>query len=156
MASNTNSPQKGQGVNEPDKRQSIQSDAADVDWMIMSDVSTRIGGSSQLKPESNPASSSSQASINQDTENDLEDLEWLRSLGLDEPIERSPSPKNTAAPSNNNVENIDWLIMTNLQPRIDNPDSSAKANLPYPDIAQSRTTFQPSLQEDFSIDIGLD
>ena len=163
MASNKNSPQKSQGANEPDKRQSIQSDAADVDWMIMSDVSTRIGGSSQLKPSSNQASSPSQESINQDTQNDLEDLEWLRSLGLDEPIERSPSPKDESisnksvskATENNDVENIDWLIMTNLQTRIDNPESRAKANLPYPDIAQSKTTLQPFAQEDLPIDIGL-
>jgi hypothetical protein len=67
MASNKNIPQKDQGANEPDKKQSVQSDAANVDWMIMSDINTRIGGSPELQSSSNqaPAKSSSQISSNQ-------------------------------------------------------------------------------------------
>jgi len=93
MASNRNIPPKGQGANEPDKKtnqQSVSADAANVDWMIMSDLSTRIGGSPQAK-QGQPAQNSSlnsapQSNTNQSIDDDLEDLEWLRSLGLDEPI----------------------------------------------------------------------
>ena len=49
MASNKNIPQQDQGANEPDKKQPFSSEAADVDWMIMSDVSTQIGGSLETK-----------------------------------------------------------------------------------------------------------
>ncbi len=157
MASNTNSPKKVKGSNEPDKKLSVQSDAADVDWMIMTDISTRIGGSSQIKPKSNPVSLSPQKSINQSTEDDREDLEWLQSLDLNEPIKRSPAPTNTAAESNNNnVEDIDWLIMTNLQTKIDDSDIKAKVDPSYKDISQSKTTFQSFEQEASTIDIGLD
>ncbi len=91
--------------------------------MIMANASKQIGGSSDLKPESNQASLLTQVSINQEAENDLEDLKWLRSIGLDEPIERLPSPKNTPTSNscginhtvNNDVHNIDWLIMTDWQ-----------------------------------------
>ena len=128
MASNKNIPQKSQGANEPDKKQSVQSDAADVDWMIMSDISTRIGGSPEIKSSSNQslAGSASQISSNQDADHDLDDLEFLRSIGLDEEIESPPSSRNTAntsgsyssqATDNDEVNNIDWLIVTDLSTR---------------------------------------
>ena len=165
MASNKNIPQKGQGANEPDKK----ADAADVDWMIISDISTRIGGSPDSKSGSNqsPVSSPSQVFSNQAAENDLEDLEWLRSLGLDEPIERSTSSRNTSntsnsqgsiPPNNNEVGDIDWLIVSDLKTRMDDSDIKAKANPSYQDIGQSQTTLQPkpdSLSFDEE-DLGLD
>lgn len=149
MASNKNIPQKDQGANQPDKK----ADAADVDWMIMSDISTRIGGSpdTKSKPNQSPTSSSSQVFSNQDTDNDLEDLEWLRSLGLDEPIERSVPSRNTSntsnsqestTPNNNEVGDIDWLIVTDLKAKMDESDN-AKSPTSYQDIGQSQTTLQP-------------
>ncbi len=176
MASNKNIPQKGQGANEPDKKQSVQSDAADVDWMIMSDISTRIGGSPTIKSSSNqsPVRSSSQISSNQDADHDLEDLEFLRSIGLDDAIE-SPSSilRNTAntsgsygskATDNNEVNNIDWLIVTDLNVRKENAEIKTQSNYSYQDISQSQTTLQPltdnimdSLDENLGLDLdGLD
>ncbi|WP_055074319.1 pentapeptide repeat-containing protein [Pseudanabaena sp. 'Roaring Creek'] len=164
MASNKNNPIKGQGVNEPDKKQSLQSDAADVDWMIISDLSTRIGGVPQQKVEPNQTNPppSSQPSSAQTTENDLEDLEWLRSLGLDEPIERSSSQRNTssnsyankpqAKESDSDLGNIDWLIVTDLKTRMDEPENKPKADSANPRIDPVKTTLQP-LQD---INIGLD
>ncbi len=156
MASDKNNPQKGQGSNKPDPQKSSGNDAADVDWMIMSDLSTRIGGSPQPKPASNQLSgnSSSQLLNNQANENDLEDIEWLRSLGLDEEIERSPSTKKTSSSQGSNntetkkndVENIDWLIMTDLKTRIDDSEIKAKDKSISPQISQSQTTLQPSSQ----------
>ena len=52
MASDKNSPRKGQGNNQPNDKQSSETDAANVDWMIISDISTRIGGSPQPKEQS--------------------------------------------------------------------------------------------------------
>ncbi|WP_434684299.1 pentapeptide repeat-containing protein [Pseudanabaena minima] len=163
MASNKNIPQKDQGANQPDKK----ADAADVDWMIISDISTRIGGSPDIKSGSNqsPTSSSSQVFSNQAADSDLEDLEWLRSLGLDEPIERSIPSRNTSntsnsqgstTPNNNEVGDIDWLIVTDLKTRMDDSDN-AKPSPSYQDIGQSQTTLQPmpnlpSLDEDLGLD----
>ena len=170
MASNKNIPQKGQGANEPDKRQSVQSDAADVDWMIMSDISTRIGGSPATKPSANqsPARSPSQISINQDATDDLEDLEFLRSIGLDDAIERPSSLRSKAnisgsygskATDNNEVNNIDWLIVTDLNARKENAESKAQSNPSYQDIGQSQTTLQPqtdNIADSLDEDLGLD
>jgi uncharacterized protein YjbI with pentapeptide repeats len=171
MASNKNIPQKGQGANEPDKKQPVQSDAADVDWMIISDISTRIGGSPESKSGVNQSSAmpSSQLSSKQAAENDLEDIEWLRSLGLDEPIERSSSSGNTATNASNSygnnpadnsgVSDIDWLIVSDLNTRMDDSDIKAKANPSYQDIGQIQTTLQPitdNVLEDLDNDLGLD
>ena len=170
MASNKNIPQKGQGANEPDKRQSVQSDAADVDWMIMSDISTRIGGSPATKPSANqsPARSPSQISINQDATDDLEDLEFLRSIGLDDAIESPSSLRSKAnisgsygskATDNNEVNNIDWLIVTDLNARKENEESKAQSNPSYQDIGQSQTTLQPqtdNIADSLDEDLGLD
>jgi hypothetical protein len=160
MASDKNNPQKGQGSNKPDPQQSSGNDAADVDWMIMSDISTRIGGSSQPKPASNQLSGTASSQLlnnqasNQASENDLEDLEWLRSLGLDEEIERSPSTKSTSSGQGSNnadnkkndVENIDWLIMTDLKTRIDDSEIKAKNKSISQTTAQPQTTLQPPIQ----------
>lgn len=167
MASNKNIPQKDQGANNPDSQQSLQSDAADVDWMIMSDISTRIGGSPEIKSNSNQpsAKSSSQIPSNHDADHDLEDLEFLRSIGLDEEIERLPSSRNTAntsgsygskATDNNEVNNIDWLIVTDLNIRKENAEIKEQSNL-Y--IGQSQTTLQPltdSMMDGLDEDFGLD
>ncbi|TYQ27352.1 hypothetical protein PseudUWO311_08485 [Pseudanabaena sp. UWO311] len=174
MASNKNLPQKGQGANEPDKKQSVQSDAADVDWMIMSDISTRIGGSPAVKSSSNqsPARSPSQILSNQEAADDLEDLEFLRSIGLDDAIESPSSLRNTGNTSgsygskttDNEVNNIDWLIVTDLNVRKENAEIKSQSNPSYQDISQSQTTLQPltsnimdSLDEDLGLDLdGLD
>ncbi|MFN8780847.1 MAG: pentapeptide repeat-containing protein [Pseudanabaena sp.] len=162
MASNKNIPQKGQGANEPDKRQSVQSDAADVDWMIMSDISTRIGGSPAIKPSANqsPAKSPSQISINQDVTDDLEDLEFLRSIGFDDAIESPSSLRREANISGNNeVNNIDWLIVTDLNVRKENAESKAQFNPSYQDIGQSQTTLQTqtdNITDSLDEDLGLD
>lgn len=132
MTSNKNSPQKNSGSNQPDKKQSIDSDAANVDWMIMSDLSTRIGGYSEPQQQINNSSNtkSPQASNNQFVDDDLEDLEWLRSLGLDEPIGRSPSPKDVASSgqninkNNDAVDDIDWLIVSDIKTRMVQPENT--------------------------------
>ena len=171
MASNKNSPPTGKGANEPDNDQqnrlSVNTDAADVDWMILSDISTRIGGYPQPTQDSNQASNnlsttpSSQVINNQVVDDDLEDLEWLRSLGLDEPIER-PSQKNaSSSPSNNNVENIDWLIVSDLKTRMVDSDKNPNANPTYQNAAQSNVS-PSSVQADsstsniFDDDLGLE
>ncbi|MCX5934128.1 MAG: hypothetical protein NTU99_04975, partial [Pseudanabaena sp. LacPavin_0818_WC45_MAG_42_6] len=170
MASNKNIPQKDQGANEPDKRESVQSDAANVDWMIMSDISTRIDGSPAIKPSANqsPARSPSQISINQDATDDLEDLEFLRSIGLDDAIESPSSLRSKAnisgsygskATDNNEVNNIDWLIVTDLNARKENAESKAQSNPSYQDIGQSQTTLQPqtdNIADSLDEDLGLD
>jgi len=176
MASNRNIPKKGQGANEPEhNRQSVDADAASVDWMIMSDLSTRIGGSSLSKQQpqqdvKNPSSPPTpQAFSNQLGDEDLEDVEWLRSLGLDEPIERSTNQKNTGSDSlDSNIQNsnpvgdIDWLIVSDLKTRMDSPETD-RVNSGYQNISSSNVTTQPidlggldgldSLLDD---DLGLD
>ncbi|GBO56599.1 hypothetical protein APA_4934 [Pseudanabaena sp. lw0831] len=165
MASNKNIPQKGQGANEPDKKQSVQSDAADVDWMIMSDISTRISGSPEIKSRSNqsPARLASQISSKQD-DDDLDDLEFLRSIGLDDEIESQSSSRNTAntsgsygskATDNNEVNNIDWLIVTDLNISKENVEINAQSNPSYQDVGQSQTTLQ-SLTDNVMDGLGLD
>ena len=171
MASNKNSPPTGKGANEPDNDQqnrlSVNTDAADVDWMILSDISTRIGGYPQPTQDSNQAlnnlstTPSSQVINNQVVDDDLEDLEWLRSLGLDEPIER-PSQKNaSSSQSNNDIENIDWLIVSDLKTRMVDSDKNPNANPPYQDAAQSNVS-PSSIQADslisniFDDDLGLE
>ena len=166
MSSNKNIPQKGQGAGDPDKKQSAQSEAADVDWMIMSDISTRIGGSPAVKSSSNqsPVKSSSQISSNQDVDHDLEDLEFLRSIGLDDAIESPSSSRNTVntsggkATDNNEVNNIDWLIVTDLSVRKENAEIKAQPNPSYQDIGQSQTTLQPltdNMMDGLDEDLGL-
>ncbi|WP_271255211.1 pentapeptide repeat-containing protein [Pseudanabaena sp. Chao 1811] len=173
MASNRNIPKKGQGANEPEhNRQSVDADAASVDWMIMSDLSTRIGGSSQSKQQPQqdvknpPSPPTPQAFNNQLGDDDLEDVEWLRSLGLDEPIERSTNQKNTGSGSldsntqnSNPVGDIDWLIVSDLKTRMDSPEVD-RVNSGYQNISSSNVTTQPidlggldSLLDD---DLGLD
>ncbi|BBC22703.1 pentapeptide repeat-containing protein [Pseudanabaena sp. ABRG5-3] len=176
MASNRNIPQKGQGANEPEhNRQSVDADAASVDWMIMSDLSTRIGGSSQSKQQPQqdaknlPSSPTPQAFNNQLGDDDLEDVEWLRSLGLDEPIERSTNQKNTGSDSldsnaqnSNPVSDIDWLIVSDLKTRMDSPEVDS-INSGYQNTFSSNVTPQAmdldgldgldSLLDD---DLGLD
>ncbi len=164
-------PQKNQGANEPDKKQSVQSDAANVDWMIMSDINTRIGGSPAIKSSSNqsPERAPSQISSNQDASDDLEDLEFLRSIGLDDEIERPSFLRNTGntsgsygskATDNNEVNNIDWLIVTDLNVRKENAEIKAQSIPSYQNIDQSQEKSQPiannimdSLEEDLGLDI---
>jgi uncharacterized protein YjbI with pentapeptide repeats len=167
MASNKNIPQ---GANEPDKRKSVQSDAADVDWMIMSDISTRISGSPEIRssPNQSPAKSTLPISSNPDANDDLEDLEFLRSIGLDEEIERPSLSRNTANtsgslgskdPNNNEVNNIDWLIVTDLNVRKENAEIKAQSNPSYLDIGQSQIPLQPltdNMMDGLDDDLGLD
>ncbi len=167
MASNRNSPPTGQGANEPDNdqqnRQSVDA-VADVDWMIISDISTRISGYPQPTQESNQAlnnlstTSSSQVISNQIVDDDLEDLEWLRSLGLDEPIERSSQKNTSSSQGNNDVENIDWLIVSDLKTRMVDSDKNPNANPIYQDIAPSNTApsnVSPSSIQTDSLDINI-
>ncbi|MBD2178205.1 pentapeptide repeat-containing protein [Pseudanabaena sp. FACHB-1998] len=133
MASNGNSPNKGQGANEPD-HQPLETDAANVDWMIISDISTRIGVPSKAKKEATPPPNNSPvpSAKTQQLNDDLEDLEWLKSIGLDEPIERSPNSKITANSQNksDDVGNIDWLIVTDLKTRMDEPNVPSQVITP--------------------------
>jgi uncharacterized protein YjbI with pentapeptide repeats len=162
MASNKNIPHKSQVPNEPDKNQPVQSHAADVDWMILSDISTRIGGYPENKSGTNQSSatSSSQVSSNQSPENDVEDIEWLRSLGLDDEIDRSPSPSKSSsgnAPNDDEVGNIDWLIMTGLNVRTDDSEIKAKVETSYQNISPSPTTLQSdNIMDSLDDDLGLD
>ncbi len=166
MASNKNIPHKSQGANEPDKNQPVQSDAADVDWMIISDISTRIGGYPENKSgtSQSAATTSSQVSNDQLSDNDIEDIEWLRSLGLDDAIDRSPSSKNTSNSSGSNatnnadeVGNIDWLIVTDLNTRMDNPRINVKDEPSYQNIGQPQTILQSdNIVDSLDDDLGLD
>jgi uncharacterized protein YjbI with pentapeptide repeats len=174
MASNRNIPQKGQGANEPDKKQpnqqSASADAANVDWMILSDLSTRIGGSPQAKQEQQAQNSSSnsapKSASNQGLDDDLADLEWLRSLGLDEPIERSSDQKNTtsgrqtSSQNSNPVSDIDWLIVSDFKTRMDSPEEdfvdSLDQNTPVSKIESQAFTSTNSLDDIIDDDLGLD
>ncbi|NMF58491.1 pentapeptide repeat-containing protein [Pseudanabaena yagii] len=174
MASNRNIPQKGQGANEPDKKQpnqqSASADAANVDWMIMSDLSTRIGGSSQAKQEQQAQNTSSnsapKSASNQSLDDDLADLEWLRSLGLDEPIERSSDQKNTtsgrqtSSQNSNPVTDIDWLIVSDFKTRMDSSEEdfvdSLDQNTPVSNIVPQSSTSTDSLDSIIDDDLGLD
>lgn len=173
MASNRNIPQKGQGANDPEhNRQSVDTDAANVDWMIMSDLSTRIGGASQPKQPQQEAknlssTSAPQAANNQFIDDDLEDVEWLRSIGLDEPVEGSMSKRNTTSGSqdsnqnSNPVDDIDWLIVSDLKTRMDSPDRTDRDESGYQDIHSANVTPQAPLDLDgldsfLDDDLGLD
>ncbi len=185
MASDGN--KKGSSANEPDKdrmgrkNNADDSDAMNVDWMIMSDFSTRIGAPTNLSPSqpnpvSNPAITKPlvPSRATDDLEDDLEDIEWLQSLGLDEPVESYSKLNKTvtgsnqsaasaqfnqsinqsnANPESNNIENIDWLIVSDLKNRIDDSGIKAKANPPVP-TAQPLASFTnpviESLEDDFS------
>jgi uncharacterized protein YjbI with pentapeptide repeats len=169
--------QNGQASKEPNKATTVDEDVTTVDWMIMTDIGTRISkipkSKSEAKTESkqetksafeqttkqdpnklSPIAESSQASSNQSTDDDREDIEWLQSLDLDKPIERAiPTKKNTTnnqqkatnngnATSNgnatnnssNDVEKIDWLIVSDLNTKkIDsgfNNNSNSSERLP--------------------------
>ena len=162
MTSNNNNPQKGSGANQPDKKQSIDSDNASVDWMIMSDLSTRIGGYPEPKKVvNNSSTTASPQSVNkQSDEDDLEDLEWLRSLGLDEPIESSSYNKNVASASINSIQNsnavnddIDWLIVSDIKTKMDDPQNTQPKS-GYQDINPSNQSLQNS--EEFNEFNNLD
>ncbi|NUN63490.1 pentapeptide repeat-containing protein [Pseudanabaena biceps] len=156
MASNKNNQQKGSGANEPHEDKSIASDASDVDWMIMSDLSTRIGGYPQpQKSASSPSNQSPSKSSSQQMNDDLEDLEWLQSIGLDSPIDRKPTVSTKVAnQASNNVENIDWLIVTDLKTRMDDSDIQARAK--SKDAAPLNTVLQPQLDSLENIDLDDD
>ncbi len=166
MASNRNSSPKDQGASEPNKKQSVDADATNVDWMIMSDLSTRIDGYPNPKPESK--SSSLQVSSNQIDSDDLEDLAWLKSLDLDSPIERSPSQTTSGSEAksdsldDDDINEIDWLIVTNLKTRMDDSEIRAKASPIYQDIVQPNISIESfvlgdNLTEDIlDDDLGLD
>lgn len=104
--------QNGQASKEPNKATTVDEDVTTVDWMIMTDIGTRISkipkSKSEAKTESkqetksafeqttkqdpnklSPIAESSQASSNQSTDDDREDIEWLQSPDLDKPIERA-------------------------------------------------------------------
>ena len=182
MAFNKNIPTKGGG--EPDKNQPVSSDANDIDWMILSDITTRIGGSLDKKSPSNPSASPKNIkppssddsdledlewlqSIGSDTpierspsvkntlsdDNDLEDLEWLQSLGLDAAIERSPSVRNTSSTINDRtqIENIDWLIVSDVQTRIDDSEIKGRVN---PSSAKTPPP-QPNIVDDLDVNLDL-
>lgn len=165
MASRNSSP-KDQGASEPNKKQSVDADATNVDWMIMSDLSTRISGYPNPKPELK--SSFSQVSSNQIDSDDLEDLVWLESLDLDSPIARSlsqgtsPSEPKSDSLDDGNISEIDWLIVTDLKTRMDDSEIRVKANPIHQDTVQPNTSVQSSvlgnkLTDDIlNDDLGLD
>lgn len=174
MASNRNISPKSQGANEPDKKQpnqqSARSDAAKVDWMIMSDLSTRIGGSPQTKQEQQAQNlslnSAPQSASNQSLDDNLADLEWLQSLDLDEPIDRFSNQKNTtsgrqnSSQNSNPVSDIDWLIISDFNTRIDNSEEdfadSLDQNTPISNIVTQTFTSTNNLDSSIEDDIGLD
>jgi uncharacterized protein YjbI with pentapeptide repeats len=199
--------QNGQASKEPNKATSVDEDVTTVDWMIMTDIGTRIGKIPKSKPESQPQSkleaksdfkdvtkqepnkSSAiatpfQASSNQPADDDREDIEWLQSLDLDKPIERILSTKKTTGNNqqsatnkadgngNNDVENIDWLIVSDLKTKkIDsgfNHNSNSSESLPIapqnnvprlqiapPSEIQANIFGDSNLENDFG-DLGLD
>ena len=163
MASNKNNQQKGSGADNSDINKSTASDASDVDWMIMSDLSTRIGGSPQPQKttiQSTAAKPATQNPTSANLDDDLEDLEWLQSIGLDAEIERSPSPSITVSSTEtqNNVENIDWMIVTNLKQRMDDSEIKARAKANLDNIPPPTTVLQSSLDslsDSLNDDLGL-
>lgn len=182
MASNMNN--KGIDANDLDKDlvgrkdNADDSDAMNVDWMIMSDFSTKIGAPTQLSSNQSPPKATAAATTakpivppraTDDLEEDLEDIEWLQSLGLDEPVESYNKPSKSVTGNNlsaastqfsqfnqsnanaeaNNIENIDWLIVSDLTNRIE--DSVPKTEFNRSDsISQSLDTFTNSAADDFS------
>ncbi|MFZ4556691.1 MAG: hypothetical protein ACOYN8_09995, partial [Pseudanabaena sp.] len=161
--------QNGQAAKEPNKATSVDEDVATVDWMIMTDIGTRINKIPNSKPEAKPEAksefkqttkqepnklaaiaTSSQVSSNQSADDDREDIEWLQSLDLDKPIERSvPTKKNTAnnqqnaansATNNGNsdVEKIDWLIVSDLKTKkVDSGFNNTNSSINQPINSQN-------------------
>ena len=218
--------QNGQASKEPNKATSVDEDVTTVDWMIMTDIGTRIGKipkskpesqlqskpepKSKLEPQSKPEPKSefkqvtkqepnklsaiatpTQVSSNQAADDDREDIEWLKSLDLDKPIERILSTRKTTGNNqqnatnnadgngnngNNDVEKIDWLIVSDLnKKKIDsgfNHNSNSSESLPIasPNIPPDHTVLQvypPSVEIQTNIvsasnpendfgDLGLD
>ena len=218
--------QNGQASKEPNKATSVDEDVTTVDWMIMTDIGTRIGKIPKSKPESQPQSkpepksklepqskpepksefkqvtkqepnklsaiaTPTQVSSNQAADDDREDIEWLKSLDLDKPIERILSTRKTTGNNqqnatnnadgngnngNNDVEKIDWLIVSDLnKKKIDsgfNHNSNSSESLPIasPNIPPDHTVLQvypPSVEIQSNIvsasnpendfgDLGLD
>jgi uncharacterized protein YjbI with pentapeptide repeats len=218
--------QNGQASKEPNKATSVDEDVTTVDWMIMTDIGTRIGKipkskpesqlqskpepKSKLEPQSKPEPQSefkqvtkqepnklsaiatpTQVSSNQAADDDREDIEWLKSLDLDKPIERILSTRKTTGNNqqnatnnadgngnngNNDVEKIDWLIVSDLnKKKIDsgfNHNSNSSESLPIasPNIPPDHTVLQvypPSVEIQTNIvsasnpendfgDLGLD
>jgi uncharacterized protein YjbI with pentapeptide repeats len=218
--------QNGQASKEPNKATSVDEDVTTVDWMIMTDIGTRIGKipkskpesqlqskpepQSKLEPQSKPEPKSefkqvtkqepnklsaittpTQVSSNQAADDDREDIEWLQSLDLDKPIERILSTRKTTGNNqqnatnnadgngnngNNDVEKIDWLIVSDLnKKKIDsgfNHNSNSSESLPIasPNIPPDHTVlhvYPPSVEIQTNIvsasnpendfgDLGLD
>ncbi|MDX2255021.1 MAG: pentapeptide repeat-containing protein [Pseudanabaenaceae cyanobacterium bins.39] len=194
MASQQNQPQKNSGANDPQKASpsnqqglptDLANDAANVDWMIISDFSTRIGLEPQTKTSQNvtppPAKNNQSQPTNPVISEDLEDLEWLQSIGLDDEIlpstqttslskdQASLTPPttgvntNTAKPVTDDlVENIDWLIVSDLKTRMDEPSSQiysqpSVSDLGLPnDFADLNADFEASLDLDLDLDDNAD
>ncbi|PZU96540.1 MAG: hypothetical protein DCE90_09510 [Pseudanabaena sp.] len=163
MASNNNNQQKGSGADNSDTNKSMASDASDVDWMIMSDLGTKISGFTQIQKttiqstQKSPPPDPSRTNL----DDDLEDLEWLQSIGLDAEIERSPIPTDSITGAStkveDNVENIDWLIVSDLKQRIDDSEIKARAKAVTDNTSQPPTLLQSSLDSlDDSLNSDLD
>ncbi|OIP72606.1 MAG: hypothetical protein AUK48_11035 [Oscillatoriales cyanobacterium CG2_30_44_21] len=158
MASNNNNQQKGSGADNSEINRSAASDASDVDWMIMSDLGTKIGGFTEPpKTTIQPVAKSPSPSLARtNLDDDLEDMEWLQSIGLDAEIERSPT--GTSTETRSNVENIDWLIVSDLKQRLDDTEGESRAKVTPPNVPQPMTLLQSSLNSlDDSLidDLGL-
>jgi uncharacterized protein YjbI with pentapeptide repeats len=183
MASQQNKPQKSSGSNDSNNNRSSNksgeptnsaNDAANVDWMIISDFSTRIGLDSSTKLSSTPAPSDQPSPApNAVISEDLEDLEWLQSIGLDDEILPTPSPTTpsphasglnasvkagTSSHSHTvenikNVENIDWLIVSDLKTRID--DSQGQRQSLATDSQNDFADFA-DLEDGFDFNLDFD
>ena len=151
MAYNNNNPQKGSEPNQPDKKQSIDSHTSIVDSMIMPDHSKRIGGYEEQKKEiKNSTTTVSPQFDNDQSDDDLEDLEWLRSLGLDEPIEILSSKMNSVSSSrNSDTANSDWLIVSDIKTTVDSSENT-KSSSRSQDTNPSNQSFQISEDNRFN------
>ncbi len=156
MASNNDSSKPDQNAS----KRSASDDFADVDWMIMSDLSTKIGGDSLPKQKQNQQStSSSKSSENKFIDDDDEDLQWLQSLGLDEPVAPAKSLGQQTSLINQQSSNqkaedvgdIDWLIVTDLKAK-----TSTAGKFSSVEIAPANNFLDDELGENSGDDLGDD
>ncbi|MEE3715839.1 pentapeptide repeat-containing protein [Tumidithrix elongata RA019] len=130
MPLDKNKTNQGRGSNDPSQNTAGSGGAEEIDWLILSDLGSKTNSSinDQGKNQSNDAIQS----LNEILSDDQEDIDWLQSIGLDEPVTGITAYKTTGSdssagttrsdPKSSNVGDIDWLIVTDLKTRMDDTD----------------------------------
>jgi hypothetical protein len=152
MPQDKNKPNQGRGSNDPSQNTGGNSVAEEIDWLILSDL-----GANDREKSKNSINDPLQ-NLNDMLSDDQEDIDWLQSIGLDEPVTGIKAHK----PSDGDLQNanqqattstvgdIDWLIVTDLKTRMGDTDLKLKNQ----ESAPSLPTQTESL--DFSLPVFSD